>query len=152
MPKIDLAALPEKETCYYPAVFAHAVRGRHIRRPGKAGGLTQFGVNVVRLEAGAWSSLRHWHEKEDEFVMVLEGELVLVEDAGETLLKAGDMAAFPANSGNGHHMLNRTDSDAVFLVIGTDSPEERIHYPGLDLAFEAQGGREIFTRRDGTPY
>ncbi|MFO1091555.1 MAG: cupin domain-containing protein [Hyphomicrobiales bacterium] len=152
MPKVDVAAVAEHQPTFYPPELRKPVAGRHVREVGRASGLTQFGANVVRVEPGSYSSLRHWHEAEDEFLVVLEGELVLIEDTGETLLKSGDMAAFPAGTGNGHHMLNRSDSDAVFLVLGPDLPRERIHYPGLDLVYERDVGVDRFTRRDGTPY
>ena len=108
MPKIDLATVPERKGTGYPPPFDAASAERIRQRLGDAGGLTDFGVNLTRLPPGNWSSQRHWHSHEDEFVYVLEGELVLVEDGGETLLRAGDCAAFPKASGNGHHMINRS--------------------------------------------
>ncbi|HZB39121.1 MAG TPA: cupin domain-containing protein, partial [Beijerinckiaceae bacterium] len=119
MPKLDITLVPERNSTSYPEPFRAAVSGRFWRALGQAAGLTQFGVNLVRLEPGAWSSQRHWHESEDEFLIVLEGELVLVEDEGETILRAGDAAGFKAGVPNGHHLLNRTERDGVFLVVGS---------------------------------
>lgn len=115
MPKIDLAKVPERKGVGYPPPLDEPCRERVRQRLGEAGGLTDFGVNRMRLPPGGWSSQRHWHSHEDEFVHVLSGELVLVEDDGETLLKAGDSAAFPKGSGNGHHLINRGAETAVYL-------------------------------------
>src|ERR1700742_1045244 len=121
MPKIDIAAVPERKGVGYPAPFQETCAERIRQRLGDAGGLTQFGVNAMRLPPGGWSSQRHWHSHEDEFVYVVDGELTLVEDGGETMLRAGDCAAFPKNSGNGHHMINRSNATAVYLEIGSRS-------------------------------
>jgi uncharacterized cupin superfamily protein len=152
VPKIDIAAVPERNTTSYPEPFRQAVSGRFFRALGQAGSLTQFGVNLVRLTPGAWSSQRHWHEKEDEFLMVLEGELVLVEDEGETILRAGDAAGFKAGVPNGHHLLNRTQRDGVFLVVGSRAAAERAHYPDVDLLYEGTDGRVRYTNRAGEPF
>ncbi|MDF3063061.1 MAG: hypothetical protein K0S06_3170 [Microvirga sp.] len=152
MPKLDITLVPERNSTSYPEPFRAAVSGRFWRALGQAAGLTQFGVNLVRLEPGAWSSQRHWHESEDEFLIVLEGELVLVEDEGETILRAGDAAGFKAGVPNGHHLLNRTERDGVFLVVGSRAPAERAHYPGLDLLYEKTGGRVRYTDRAGRPF
>jgi uncharacterized cupin superfamily protein len=119
---------------------------------GEAGGLTQFGVNLVMLEPGALSSLRHWHMAEDEFVMVTEGECTLVQDAGPVVMRAGDCAAFPAGVADGHHFRNHTDRVAKFLVIGTKAPREVATYSDVDLKVEMTAGKAIFTHKDGTPY
>src|SRR3974377_1467441 len=108
MPKIDVAAVPERKGCPYPAPFDAPLVERVRRRVGKAGGLTDFGVNLMHLPPGNWSSQRHWHSHEDEFVWVLEGELTLIEDSGESVLRAGDCAAFPKDWGNRHHMIHRS--------------------------------------------
>jgi uncharacterized cupin superfamily protein len=108
MPKIDLSALPARSGTTYPEPFAGIVDGREWQSLGATAGLSQFGVNLVRLKPGAASSARHWHEQEDEFVYMIEGELVLVEDEGETIVKPGDAAGFKAGVPNGHHLLNRT--------------------------------------------
>lgn len=150
MPKIDLNAVPEINRTGYPKPYSDAVAGRHYRRLGAAAGLTDFGVNLCRLEPGAWSSQRHWHSSEDEFVWMVEGEAVLVTDAGETLLRAGDCAAFPAGEANAHHLINRSDRDAVFLAVGSDKPADTCHYPDIDMHLPRNDGP--FTHKDGTPY
>ena len=152
MPVIDLARVPVKTGSIYPEPYASMMKGRSSLRLGDAGGLTQFGVNLVTLEPGALSSLRHWHLNEDEFVMVTEGECTLVQDAGETVMRPGDCAAFPAGSTDGHHFINRTDRVARFLVVGTRAPREVVTYSDVDLRVEIVGGRATFTYRDGTPW
>ncbi len=152
MAKIDVGAVREFSGSGYPAPFRDLVRGRHSKALGDAGGLTQFGVKLVRLEPGAASSQRHWHEAEDEFVYMLDGELVLVESNGETRMVPGDAAAFPAGVANGHHLVNRTDRDATFLVVGTRASRERCHYPDLDLMFVADDVGERYTNRSGDAY
>ncbi len=121
MPKIDISKIPTDTRTGYPAPYDRVVLGRERKRLGNAGGLDQFGVNLTTLKAGASSALRHWHKHEDEFVYLLEGEVVLIEDDGETVLKAGDAATFKANSGNGHQLVNRSGRDAVYLEVGTRS-------------------------------
>ena len=108
MPRIDLTKVPERKGTGYPAEFAAPCAERVRQRLGDAGGLADFGVNLMRLPPGNWSSQRHWHSDEDEFVYLLSGEVVLVEDGGETVRRAGDCAAFPKSSGNGHHLINRS--------------------------------------------
>ena len=110
MPKIDIAEVPLRTGSGYPPELAAPCAQRTRRRLGDAGGLADFGINLMTLPPGGWSSQRHWHSHEDEFVYVLEGELTLVEDGGETLLRAGDCAAFPKGSGNGHHLINRSSA------------------------------------------
>jgi uncharacterized cupin superfamily protein len=152
MPKLDIDGLPLDTRTNYPPPFDRVVHGRERRRLGNAGGLDQFGVNLTTLRPGAASALRHWHQKEDEFVYILDGEVVLIEDSGETVLKAGDAAAFKANSGNGHHLVNRTTNDAVYLEIGTRSKSERVEYPDVDLLVirDEQGTR--YTHKNGDHY
>ena len=152
MPKIDVQAVPETNITGYPAPFRDLVKGRFRRALGNAGGLTQFGVNLCRLAPGAATAQRHWHEKEDELVFVLDGELMLIEDDGETLLKAGDAAAFKAGTRNGHHLVNRSGRDALLLEIGTRDPNDRGEYPDLDMTFVCENGVDRFLHRDGTPY
>lgn len=152
MPKIDISSIPVRTGSGYPAELRKAVVGRERRALGDAGGLTQFGVNLTRLRPGAASSLRHWHDAEDELVYILEGELVLVEDDGETVLGPGDAATFKAGVANGHHLVNRSDRDALLLEIGTRSSRERCHYPDVDLAFVQDEAGERFTRKSGEPY
>jgi len=152
MPKIDQTKCPVKTGSIYPEPYASEMAGRSSLRLGDAGGLTQFGANLVILQPGAKSSLRHWHAHEDEFVMVTEGEVVLVQDEGETVMRPGDCAAFPAGEANGHHFLNRTGREARFLVVGTRAPREVATYSDVDLRVEIEGGKARFTYRDGTPW
>ncbi len=152
MPKLDPASAPVKTGSIYPAPFAAQMAGRSSRRLGQAGGLTQFGVNLVTLEPGARSSLRHWHDAEDEFVMVTDGALVLIDDAGETAMEPGDCAAFPAGVPDGHCFVNRSDEVARFLVIGSRAAREVVTYPDDDLRLTIADGAAAFTRPDGTPY
>lgn len=152
MPKLDLASVPVKTGSIYPAPYAAMMAGRSSLRLGQAGGLTQFGVNLVTLEPGALSSLRHWHLHEDEFVMVLTGECVMVTDAGEEVMRPGDCAAFPAGLADGHHFINRSDAPARFLVVGTKAPREVATYSDVDLVVVVEKGTATFTRKDGTPY
>lgn len=153
MPKIDKSKLETRiGSPNYPAPFQHVCAGRYKTPLGNAAGLTQFGVNLTRLAPGAASSLRHWHENEDEFVYILEGECVLVEGDGETTLKAGDCAGWKANVPNGHCLVNRTDRDMVYLEVGTRAPSERAHYPGEDLKFERNGTTVRVVHLNGEPY
>jgi uncharacterized cupin superfamily protein len=150
LPKIDLAKIPKRLGVGYPAPFAAPCAGRIRQRLGDAGGLTDFGVNLMHLPPGGWSSQRHWHSHEDEFVYVLAGELTLVEDSGETVLHAGDAAAFPKNSGNGHHLINKSTTPAIYLEAGSRSPADLTTCSDIDLMSSAADGR--FTHKDGTPY
>jgi uncharacterized cupin superfamily protein len=152
MPKIDIASLPVDDRSTYPEPFKRVVEGRLRKRLGVAAGLDQFGVNLTTLKPGAASSLRHWHEHEDELVYVLEGEIMLVENDGETPLRTGDAAGFKANVPNGHHLINKSDRDALYLEIGTRATRERAEYPDVDLRVirDETGGR--YTHKDGKPY
>lgn len=150
MPKIDVSALPVRVGTGYPNQFNAACAGRTRRRLGEAGGLCGFGVNLMTLPPGKWSSQRHWHSHEDEFVYVLEGELTLVEDEGEPLLIAGDCAAFPRNSGNGHHLQNRSSKVAVYLEAGSRHPDDLTTCSDIDLMSSNRDG--AFVHKDGTPY
>ena len=152
MPKIDIGGVDWRGGSGYPAPYAAMVGGRFRKRLGDAGGLTQFGVNLTRLEPGAMSALRHWHENEDEFVYVLSGELTLIEDAGETVLKPGEAAAFKAGAPNGHHLVNKGAEAALYLEIGTRAPTERAHYSEIDMMAEKTPTGFVFTRRDGSAY
>jgi uncharacterized cupin superfamily protein len=152
VPKIDVAALEEVNRTGYPAPFDAITKGRFRKRLGDAGGLTQFGVNLCRLEPGSGSAQRHWHENEDELVYILEGEVVLIEDDGETLLRPGDAATFKAGIRNGHHLVNRSDRDALLLEIGTRNANERAEYPDIDLKFAMKDGIARYLHKDGTPY
>ncbi len=152
MPKLDLSHVPVKTGSIYPSPYAEMMAGRSSLRLGDAGGLTQFGVNLVTLQPGALSSLRHWHLNEDEFVMVTEGECTLVQDAGETLMRASDCAAFPAGDPDGHHFINRTERVARFLVVGSKAPREVATYSDVDLQVEIAAGKARFSYKDGTDW
>jgi uncharacterized cupin superfamily protein len=150
--RIDIAALTSVVGTLYPSPFDLPCRARERTKLGDAAGLSQFGVNLLRLPPGAWSSQRHWHTSEDEFVYVLSGEVVLVTDAGEEVLRAGQAAGFPAGDTNGHCLQNRSDADARVLEIGTRVPGETAYYSDIDMVAYADGNRTVYTRRDGTPY
>ena len=152
MPKFVLATAPVALGSGYPAPYAAAFLKRRRIRLGDAAGLTRFGVNLTTLPPGGMSSLRHWHEVEEEMVVVLEGRLTLIEDGGEAELGPGEAAGFPANSGNGHHFLNRTDTPARFLVVGSKAPRETATYSDVDLILHQDRGKPRFTYRDGTPW
>ena len=151
MPKLDLTTVPLKTGSIYPAPFAAMMAGRSSLRLGQAGGLTQFGVNLVILEPGATSSLRHWHLKEDEFVMVTEGTCTLIEDDGASEMTPGDCAAFPANTPDGHCLENRTGKVAKFLVIGSRMPDEEATYSDVDLHLRMTDSGPDWSHKDGTP-
>ena len=152
MPKrIDIAALAAVIGSKYPQPFNEPCRQRMRRRLGDAADLTQFGVNLTRLPSGAWSSQRHWHTVEDEFIYVLQGELILVTNAGEETLRAGDCAGFKAGVADGHHVQNRSHEDAVFLEIGSrQTADDEAYYPDIDL--HALKGRDGYAHRDGRRY
>jgi uncharacterized cupin superfamily protein len=149
--RIDPAQLPEIIGTLYPPPFDKPCRARVRKKLGDAAGLTQFGINFLRLPPGAWSSQRHWHMEQDEFVYVLAGEIVLVTDSGEEILKAGDCAGFKAGDKNGHHLQNRGASDALVLEIGTRTQSERSEYPDIDLVADT-GAKGMYQHKDGTPY
>ncbi len=149
--RIDLHAVPAVLGSRYPAPFDAPCSARVRQRLGDTAGLADFGVNLLRLPPGAWSSQRHWHAAEDEFVYVLEGEVVLATGAGEEILRAGDSAGFKAGVPDGHHLQNRSARDAVVLEIGSRKPaEDGVDYPDIDLHVP-KGGR-AFTHKDGLPY
>ncbi len=150
MPKINVKSVPERKGTGYPSPFDRPCLDRIRKRLGDAGGLTQFGVNLLTLQPGVWSSQRHWHSSEDEFVYILSGEVVLHSDAGEDVLHAGDCAAFPKGDGNGHHLINKSSGPAVLLEIGSRSDDDVCRYPEIDLMIDAK--MDEFTHRDGTPY
>ena len=149
MPKLDLDVIAETNRTGYPDPYAAEVGGRWYRRLAPVAGITDFGASHVRLEPGAVSSQRHWHEGEDEIVIMLAGEAVLVEEEQETLLRAGDVAAFPKGAANGHHFVNRSDADCLFVAIGRPAQSD-CHYPDIDLHLDGASGR--YMRKDGTPY
>lgn len=152
MPVIDQTKITPRTGSIYPEPYASMMKGRSSLRLGDVGGLTQFGANLVTLEAGALSSLRHWHRNEDEFVMVTEGECTLVQDGGETVMRPGDCAAFPAGSTDGHHFINRTGRIARFLVVGTRAPEEVATYSDVDMQVHLKDGKATFSYKDGSPW
>jgi uncharacterized cupin superfamily protein len=154
MPRIDLKSVPYDSGTRYPKPHDEPCRGRRWQRLGDAAGLRQFGVSLYRLAPGVWSSQRHWHSHEDEFVYVLRGELVLVTDAGEETLAAGDCAGFPAGTRDGHCLQNRSGRDAEFLVVGSRSDADHGEYSDIDMAFDANrySGGGGYRRKDGTPY
>lgn len=150
MPKIDLPGIEEISKTGYPPPYDADVAGRFYRRLAEPCGLTGFGVNFCRLAPGAWSSQRHWHSSEDEFAFVVSGEVVLVTNAGETPMRAGDCAAFPKGDGDGHHFINRGKADAVLLVIGTNNAHDTCTYPDIDMHLPRGDGG--FTHKDGRSY
>ncbi len=153
MPVIDdPMRVPPRQGSIYPEPFKSAVEGRIKRALTERLGLTQFGVNLTTLEPGARSSLRHWHETEDEFVYVLEGELTLVTMDGERKLRVSQAASFPKGDRNGHCLINRSDRRATYLEIGTRSKVDNVEYPDEDLKAEKRDGRWHFLHKDGTPW
>ena len=150
MPKIDVDAVPVRRGSGYPVPFDAPCAARTRRRMGEEGGLRDFGVNRMALPPGGWSSQRHWHSHEDEFVYLLEGELTLVEDGGEIVLRAGDCAAFPKGSGNGHHLINKSSAMAVYLEAGSRHPHDLTTCSDIDMMSSNADGR--FVHKDGVPY
>lgn len=147
MPKIDLDAIPQTNATGYPPPFDAPVAGRWWRRLAPAAGLTLLGASHVVLKPGAWSSQRHWHASEDELVVMIAGEAVLIEDAGETVVRAGDVIGWAAGATDGHHLVNRSDADCVFVAIGA-GPRGGGEYSDIDMVFTA----DEYFHRDGTPY
>ena len=152
-PALDPQTVPAHRGSSYPAPFRAEVESRQKRPLGDALGLSQFGVNLVLLPPGCWSSQRHWHTHEDEFVYVLEGELTLVTDAGEQLLRPGTAAGFPAGKADGHHLINRTDRPATYLEVGTRRDDvDEVDYSDIDMAVRHRDGAQVFVRKNGEPY
>jgi uncharacterized cupin superfamily protein len=148
MKKIDLSIVPAESGCSYPSPFDEPCLAQSCQRLARYAGLTQFGLNLTIIAPGAWSSQRHWHSLEDEFVWVVDGELTLVTDAGEETLRAGDCAAFRRGDGDGHHLINKSGQPARVLEIGTSDPQDLCTYPDIDMMADARG----YTHRDGTLY
>ena len=149
MPKLDLDAIPQTNATGYPPPYDAEVEGRWYRRLAPAARLTLMGASHVVLKPGAWSSQRHWHVGQDELVVMLAGEAVLVEDAGESLVRAGDVLAWPAGARDGHHLQNRTGEDCVFVAISAGAREgDSGEYPDIDMVFDAEG----YARKDGSRY
>jgi uncharacterized cupin superfamily protein len=151
--RIDAATVATVIGTLYPPPLDEPCRIRERRRLGEAAGLQQFGVNLLRLPPGSWSSQRHWHSHEDEFVYVLSGEVTLVSEAGPEILKAGDAAGFRAGDPDGHCLQNRSAADALVLEVGSSAPAQDVTtYPDIDLMAPAGGAPALFTHRDGSAY
>ena len=148
MPKIDLEAIEQVNRTGYPPPHDREVQGRWYRRLAPAAGLTDFGASHVTLKPGAWSSQRHWHNGEDEFLVMLSGEAVLVEDAGRTTLRAGDLAAWAKGSTNGHHLRNESDADCSFVVVGGGTNTGG-GYSDIDMMFTPDGR---YVHKDGSAF
>ncbi len=151
-PALDPKTLPARTGSGYPEPFKAAVATREKRALGDALGLKNFGVNLTRLLPGMASAQRHWHTKQDEFVYIVEGEVVLVTDAGEQVLSAGMVAGFPAGAGDGHHLVNRSDKHALYLEVGDRTANDEVDYPDIDMAVRWIDGAEKYVHKDGTPY
>ena len=152
-PALDPQTVPARAGSSYPAPFRDAVAARKKRPLGDPLGLSQFGVNLVELPAGCWSSQRHWHSQEDELVYVLEGELTLVSDGGEQVLGPGMAAGFAAGKADGHHLINRTGRPAIYLEVGSRRDDvDQVDYPDIDMAVRLVDGRQMFVRKSGEPY
>jgi uncharacterized cupin superfamily protein len=148
MKMIDLSAVPLQFGSSYPPPFDVPCAGQATQRLARHAGLTLFGVNLTVIEPGAWSSQRHWHSHEDEFIWILVGELTLVTEAGEEILRAGDCAAFRRGDPDGHHLVNKSGRPAKVLEIGNSDPQDRCTYPDIDMIAEGPG----YSHRDGKPY
>ena len=148
MPKLDLDAIESTNRTGYPPPYAEAMAKRHFKRLAPAAGLEDFGASHVTLEPGGISSQRHWHEGEDELVVMLAGEAVLIEDAGETILRSGDCAAFPKGVADGHQLVNRSAALCVFVAVGKPAATD-CHYPDIDMHLDAASG--AFTRKSARP-
>jgi uncharacterized cupin superfamily protein len=148
MPKLDLAAIPQTDATGYPPPFDAQVQGRWYRRLAPASGLTAFGASHVVLRPGAWSSQRHWHDGEDELLVMLAGEAVLVDDSGRTVLQPGDVCAWPMGETNGHHLINESQADCVFVVVSGGNRDSGGGYSDIDMVFDAEG----YAHKDGTRY
>jgi uncharacterized cupin superfamily protein len=152
-PALDPQDLPGRQGSGYPEPFRKAVVGRIKRALGDPFSLTQFGVNLVEMPPGCWSSQRHWHSHEDEFVYVLEGELTLVTDAGEQIMRAGMAAGFPAGEPDGHHLINRSDRPAVYLEVGARREDiDEVDYPDIDMAVRQGPDGQRYVKKGGEPY
>jgi uncharacterized cupin superfamily protein len=148
MPKLDLEAIPQTNRTGYPAPFSEAVQGRWYRRLAPPSGLSEFGASHVVLKPGAWSSQRHWHDGEDEMVVMLSGEAVLIEDQGRTILKPGDICSWPKGDTNGHHIVNESDADCCFVAISGGNRTGG-GYSDIDMMFTAD---DRYVRKDGSAY
>ena len=154
VPALDPATLTPRTDSGYPEPYRSRVLPREKRQLGNALGLRQLGINLTSLPPGKESSMRHWHTREEEFVFVLEGEVLLRTDAGEQLLRAGCCAGFPAGSGDGHQLVNRSDQPAIYLEVGTRDCADEVFYadPEVDMHFSPTAANGKFTHKDGRPY
>ena len=150
MPKVDIARIRKRKGSRYPAAHAAPCSKRERTPLGNAAGLYDFGVNQLRLPPGAWSSQRHWHDSEDEFIYVLSGEVILVTESGETLMRPGDCAGFPKNLEDGHHLINRGKTDAIVLEVGSRVRKDVTTYPDIDMMYDPKAGG--YVRKNGKPY
>lgn len=148
MPKLELDAIEQRNSTGYPAPFDADVAGRWFRRLAPASGLSEMGASHVVLKPGAWSSQRHWHDDEDELLIMLGGEAVLVEDGGRTLLRAGDICAWPKGVKDGHHLINESGADCSFVCVSAGNSAGTGAYSDIDMKFDGDG----YFRKDGTPY
>jgi uncharacterized cupin superfamily protein len=153
-PALDPADLDSSNASGYPEPYRSRVMGRHKKRLGDAAGLKNFGVNLTRLDPGAESSMRHWHERQDEFIYVLEGEVTLVTNAGRQKLRPGMCAGFPAGKPDGHQLVNETDRPVVYLEVGDRTPGDAATYPDpdVDLVVRLVDGKWVYSHKDGRPY
>jgi uncharacterized cupin superfamily protein len=151
-PALDPAELPAREGTSYPEPFKDPCRTRTKRALGDALGLGNFGVNLVTLPPGAGSAQRHWHSHEDEFVYLVEGELMLITEDGEQLLTAGQVAGFPAGRADGHHLVNQGAAPATYLEVGDRNPEDECSYPDIDLHYAPTPDGHVFTNKKGERY
>ena len=151
-PVLDPETVERQKGARYPAPFDADCAGRERRALGDALGLENFSVNFTRLPPGCASSQRHWHSRQDELVYIVEGEVVLVTDAGEQVLRAGMVAGFPANSGDGHQLINRSERDALYLEVGDRTSGDQCDYPDIDMLVRWIDGAEKYVHKDGTPY
>ena len=149
---IDPQNIPDRKTSIYPDEFKPLVAGRIKKRLGDAAGLKNFGVNLVKLEPGSCSALRHWHTKQDEFIYILSGEVTLVTNDGEQILKPGMAAGFPAGEADGHHLINRSNGIVEYLEVGDRTPLDQVTYPDDDLTAKENSGVWVFAHKDGSPY
>jgi len=150
MSRINISRIRKRKGARYPAPYAKPCANRERTPLGNAAGLTDFGVNLLRLPPGTWSSQRHWHDREEEFIYVLSGQVMLVTDKGETAMEPGDCAGFPKGKPDGHHLVNRSNGTAVCLEVGTRTTHDRTVYPDIDMVYDpALGG---YAHRDGRPY
>jgi uncharacterized cupin superfamily protein len=148
MPKVDIGAIEPTNQSTYPDPYKSVVKGSWKRRVGRAAGFTELGATHVTLQPGAWSSQRHWHEGEDELLVILSGEAVLIENEGRTILRAGDICAWPKGQDNGHHLINESAAECSFIAVSAGNRLGRCTYSDIDLMVES--GR--YTHKDGTPY